>query len=164
MFCKLICWHRALDADLRSSLTVETDVADGNFFILVVYFIMTPNRQWKWVLCSMKCLFIRWDCALSWAGVIKALPQSLYFPSLPDKIKEVTSVNSASVVLQSFTKTLLTLCWVFSRCLAVVRSGDVRIHYSCQINDLFTVGMYCLMWKWGSIVCGAASHFHTSQV
>lgn len=79
--------------------------------------------------------------------MIKALPQSLYFPSLPDKIKEVTSANSASVVLQPFTKTLLTLCWVFSRCLAVVQSGDVRILYSCHINDLFTVGMDCLLWK-----------------
>lgn len=79
--------------------------------------------------------------------MIKALTQSLYFPSLPDKIKEVTSANSASVVLQPFTKTLLALCWVFSHCLAVVQSRDVRKHYSCHINDLFTVGMYRLLWK-----------------
>lgn len=69
---------------------------------------------------------------------------SISLSSVSDKIKEVTSVNSASQVLQPFTKTLFKLCWVFSHCLSVVQSVYVRIHYSCHINDLFTVRMYCL--------------------
>lgn len=142
VYYDLICWQQALDADLRSSLTIETDVADENFSYSssLVY----NDTKWKWVLCSIKCLFIRWDRVLSLARAIKALLQSLSLSSVSDKIKEVTSVNSASQVLQPFTKTLFKLCWVFSHCLSVVQSVYVRIHYSCHINDLFTVRMYCL--------------------